>query len=740
MPSAPLPIGILLDACDAYQQPIITGLQRTLEQHGLSSVVFVGRELRSPHRGHQQANRVYQLAHQQMLRGLVVFTASLGNALSDQEFLDFLQPYAGLPAVTIGRKLPGWPAVMPDNLSGMRALMQHLLQVRGCQRFLLVRGIEHNADSQEREGEFRQALQQAGIAFDEDHVLTGGFYGPRARELALQFFQHPQNRDIDAVVCLNDEMALGVMAALKTLHLRVPEDVLVTGFDDIQEGRLHLPPLTTVSQGLEAQGEAAAHLMAELLGGAPAPEMRKVPSQLLLRQSTGLLNTSSNPHVLQLLPEAAGLHQLFLDTLEKQGDLQQVLVRWNALMFQRMSQGLSLEVLDDVLCHWSTQPLDGWDVAQLQQHRALLSEMHSQLFQAQRIAMMHQHASETAHHRFATQNSLVFHSRIDLPDLMQAFLWYVRQLEVQHFYLTVFQDDPPGTAMLMLDLDHPDAAPMAFSGQHLLPMQVVHGLRSGQWWVYPLSTAGEWYGCMVFQAPRGWQVHHETFRSVLTESYHQFWQREQLQAHASQLEWQVQLRTHELQAEILVRQATEQQLQEANRELERLALLDGLTGLYNRMALERKLHEEFLDHRRRERPLGVILCDVDFFKKYNDLYGHPQGDECLRRVARILQGAARRPRDMAARYGGEEFLLLLPETDLAGCLRVAEDIRLRLQALHLPHAASEVAEQVTLSLGVVSVLPETGMRVQDLVQQADQALYHSKQQGRNRATAFHLSI
>jgi diguanylate cyclase (GGDEF)-like protein len=167
-------------------------------------------------------------------------------------------------------------------------------------------------------------------------------------------------------------------------------------------------------------------------------------------------------------------------------------------------------------------------------------------------------------------------------------------------------------------------------------------------------------------------------------------------------------------------------------ELERMALRDGLTSVANRRSFDNSLNVEWRRATRESRALSLLMIDVDFFKLYNDTYGHQGGDECLRRVAGALSGVVKRTSDGVARYGGEEFAILLPATDEPGARVVAERIRAAVEDLAIPHARSEVADRVTISVGAASlVVPLHGEPTQ-LVGLADQALYRAKQLGRNR--------
>jgi diguanylate cyclase (GGDEF)-like protein len=174
------------------------------------------------------------------------------------------------------------------------------------------------------------------------------------------------------------------------------------------------------------------------------------------------------------------------------------------------------------------------------------------------------------------------------------------------------------------------------------------------------------------------------------------------------------------------------QLEEKNRLLERLSSLDTLTGIANRRRFDAALRQEWRRSSRDETPLSLLFCDIDYFKRFNDTYGHQAGDACLVRVAQTMEDSLNRPADLAARYGGEEFVALLVDTEREGARLLAERIRERIESLQLEHRASTVAPYLTVSLGVATSLPRTTQPAADLVSCADRALYRAKQGGRNR--------
>lgn len=184
--------------------------------------------------------------------------------------------------------------------------------------------------------------------------------------------------------------------------------------------------------------------------------------------------------------------------------------------------------------------------------------------------------------------------------------------------------------------------------------------------------------------------------------------------------------------DITARKQIELALQDANQKLEELANLDGLTQVANRRCFNNRLQSEWQRLARENQPLSLILFDVDNFKSYNDYYGHLAGDDCLIRIGQTLQKVVRRSTDLAARYGGEEFVLLLPNTDLEGGIKVAQNIQQEIHNLAIPHAESDVKEIVTVSLGISSLIPTLEVQPDTLVAFADKALYDAKQQGRDR--------
>ena len=205
------------------------------------------------------------------------------------------------------------------------------------------------------------------------------------------------------------------------------------------------------------------------------------------------------------------------------------------------------------------------------------------------------------------------------------------------------------------------------------------------------------------------------------------------QVQLGRLKAELQAKNARLERELLIRQEVEKKLLDLNERLSQLAALDSLTHIANRRTFEDFFAREWQRAQRDKQPLSLVICDIDYFKLYNDSLGHQSGDICLQKVAKAILNTVMRPADLVARYGGEEFAVILPQTPAKNALQVAETIRHEILKLAIPHPQSKVSDYVSLSLGVSCVIPQPKYNKKQLLVTADRALYQAKKQGRDRA-------
>lgn len=166
--------------------------------------------------------------------------------------------------------------------------------------------------------------------------------------------------------------------------------------------------------------------------------------------------------------------------------------------------------------------------------------------------------------------------------------------------------------------------------------------------------------------------------------------------------------------------------------LVKMSMVDGLTAIANRRQFDKEMEQQWQRSVRKQSPIAVLMLDIDFFKQYNDVYGHLKGDDCLKKVAEVLTREMKRPTDLVARYGGEEFVCVLPETDLEGAKCVADNIITTINQANIEHSGSKIGDNLTLSIGLVDILPTLDSSLVDFLSSADKALYQAKLAGRNR--------
>ena len=191
------------------------------------------------------------------------------------------------------------------------------------------------------------------------------------------------------------------------------------------------------------------------------------------------------------------------------------------------------------------------------------------------------------------------------------------------------------------------------------------------------------------------------------------------------------LEQNQVHLEAIVKKRTKQ-LSEANKELEYLSFTDSLTEAANRRSFDKKIQTEWYRAMRQSQPIAIIIIDIDYFKLFNDLYGHQRGDECLRQVAMSLNNVIKRAGEFMARIGGEEFAIALLNTNTSEAIYFAEKLRISIINLKIPHEGSKINDFVTISLGVASLIPEKSLKVEQLIFMADTSLYSAKIEGRNQ--------
>jgi signal transduction histidine kinase/DNA-binding LacI/PurR family transcriptional regulator len=475
-----LTIGLLIGRLgdQRYQAHVWPGVADVAEEQDVNLICFVGGALRAPHEFDAQRNVAYDLASPENVDGLVTMSGSLGQFIGPERLRHFYERYHPLPMVSIAMALNGIPSVLVDNQAGMRDAITHLIEAHGFGRIAFICGPEASPEAEQRYQTYTEVLAEHGLPLDPDLVAPGNFLSPSGEE-AIRLLLDERRAGFEAVVSANDEMALGALAALRERGMRVPEDVSVVGFDDIEEARFVAPPLATIRQPLYEQGRRAAEMLLALLAGEDVPEQVTLPTEFVTRRSCGCLSqpasraamalatwtgealeatSAQRERILSEMGEAAGASAAGIDS----GWAERLLDAFTATL-KDQPRGAFLPTLDEILrqvgaeggdvmrwhrvlsvLHHHAPPslADGEDLSSAddlwQQARTLIEEM-AQWAQAHRRIQAERRAFE-----FTTRISEPLMTAFDVAGLTDVVARRMPQMGIRSCYLSLYEQPAEG--------------------------------------------------------------------------------------------------------------------------------------------------------------------------------------------------------------------------------------------------------------------------------------------------------
>jgi phosphoserine phosphatase RsbU/P len=280
-------VGVLVDWLkDQYQNAILSGIGRAARATGVSLYCFAGGVIGAPRRIGVQRNRVFEMVDTNELGGLIVLAGTIGNHIGAAALSEYCLRYRPLPLVSIAMPLTGSPCIGVDNATGLREGLRHLIAHHGYRRIAFVRGPQQNQEAQSRFQVYFEVLSEFDIPLDP-RLIAPGDWEEQSGADAVRLLWQDRQCDARAIVFANDNMALGGYRALHERHLRIPDDVAVLAFDDIEEARFTSPPLTTVRQPLAEQGSRAFEALVRLRRGNSVAPLERLPTELVIRRSCG---------------------------------------------------------------------------------------------------------------------------------------------------------------------------------------------------------------------------------------------------------------------------------------------------------------------------------------------------------------------------------------------------------------------------------------------------------------------
>ncbi len=501
-------VGLLVGSAeDKYDNALLRGISDVVQPSGANLICFTSGALRSLHGFEAQRNVLYDLVNADNVDGLIV-SGTLAHSVSLADMEDLCRRYQPLPLITVAMQLTGRPSVMVDSGQGMQAVVEHLIATHHYRRIAFVRGPCGQQEAEDRYRAYAEVLTRHNLPIDPDLVLNGD-YTYDSGAAALRTLLDRAGVCFDAIVSANDSMALGALDVLHARGVRVPEDVAVTGFDDTEDARFSLPPLTTVRQSAYLQGREAAHLLLDRLQGNEVATVTFVPSTFIVRRSCGCPEQSV---ALAAVPDTSTVATWHRHEPDQAADIAVTLARaapllpfdlavawtrrWHEAFVTELGEdrpGLFSETLADLLSLSQNIDDDGssWHNV-LSAQRAMLLPALIEAGQAARAENLWQQARvligegarlRQARWRMQTEQraatlreiSEAMVTSFKLADVLDVIAWELPRLHVTACYLSLF-DDPRVSvdqARLILACDRQGRQPLPREGASFPARQLV---------------------------------------------------------------------------------------------------------------------------------------------------------------------------------------------------------------------------------------------------------------------------
>jgi diguanylate cyclase (GGDEF)-like protein len=700
-----------------------------------------------------QYSSIYYYAHPESLDALIVCVGSIASYLSEKDIQEFLSRFDGIPILTLETEIPGYPCLTSDNASGMKKTMQHLINVHNRKHICFVAGKEDNEDSNQRLGIYKEFLEKNGLEFSDTMVARGDFSEYCREEVAELISNNP---DMDAIVFANDQMALGGYAELKSHGIRIGEDVSVVGFDNSPSSVNMDPPLTTVDINSRELGYRAIHSAFKLSMGESSP-VSSLESHFIERLSCGCKLCKET----DIVPSSG-------DLLDK--SLEETIALLDDVLFGEISSAFYAprvyecfnQILRDIVTVVKSPNLDRFPVKSITDKlKSVLNSDLTEFYSAAEIAYVFrelasiisscplppdkQQAFNTMYTTVSSTIALFMSNELykqmqdnmvsgwssiyitrdtltygnDLDRTYSSILDKLKGMEYEGAYIYTY-DDP-----IKLNSDGSWQVPksiflQAFYNQN--NCQVLFGesrrtqsneIFDNEYTYYdkrftsvivPIFTNEDHHGVFVCNTD------FEHFNSIYSTS---------LQLGAS-LKYMALLKEQNIIQEQLKLSLNE--IHEKNELLNQLSTLDELTGIYNRRGFMEKVEYYINIPSNIGKKAILLFADMDSLKVVNDKFGHKDGDFALRNIANILTMSFG-PHDVIGRIGGDEFVCFAFIEDSSFVNEVQDRIKDYSAQLN---ATCGKPYFIEMSVGVSEFVCNGEQKIEDLLSQADNALYSNK--------------
>lgn len=762
-------IGLLIpNIHNDYMAKIVSGIKDKAESRGLSLFVFRGEALEDPNDYGYQNNLIYDFATSDTINGLIIASGALCNYTDKKAFEAFCRKFNSIPKISISVELPGSSSILIDNNLGIKQVLDHLITLHGYKNIAFIRGPENNPEAEVRYDTFVQCMKDYGYPVRSELIVSGDFTIHSGEE-AVKALLKKLSCSIDAVLCANDDMAIGAIRGLTSSGFSVPANVAVVGFDDIESAKFSFPPLTTIKQPLYRQGELAVEQLCLLMDNKITPSVTMLQTELVTRLSCGCLPRSvadkiTSPNesffiespvddlpaglldtvVREILLFYKSLGLTELDKAEITKDTQSILKLLEkaitpqtqdvflTIILPRLYDFVRLQkdpqiyafslnaILKAVRPYFKSAEKKFTADRLFESGQALIQEM-VKTGQANRKYLDKQQFYQMA---FSVQWIL---SSMSMNELTDHICTELKNLGIQSFYFIVYEDKitylrgdkwcmPSNGEVLMAYTNgqlSKSTETRKFLLKHIIPGDLLPENRSYSLVIVPLCFLEQQYGYMLIELNHpDWNIYNYLYLQIRS-------------AYRSVLLIQDQKST-EKQLRVVL-----SELEMLNNRLYNISETDELTGLFNRRG--------FIGIAKKQKDLctktnqnGILFfIDLDGLKKINDTYGHKAGDDAIQSAAQVLKNCFRMT-DTVGRLGGDEFVALTIGVDQHFLPGIEERLKLEIDKNNRENTR-EFA--LSISMGYRYFEADETLEIEKIIQEADEELYKVKKEKKKHLTS-----
>jgi diguanylate cyclase (GGDEF)-like protein len=758
-------IGFLINQLeDGYCNLIWQGAADMAEEKDVNLIIFPGKGKDALYGYEYQHNAIYDMVNKHNLDAVVMASGALSHEISPEAFKEFYQSFGPLPLVSLSWKLDGITSVLVDNKSGMKEAITHLIRDHSCRRIAFILGTENNQEALERYQAYTETLEAHQIKMDPEIIAQGNFTRSSGFE-AMKIILERRKVKCDAVVAANDEMALGAIEFLYSRDLHVPKDMLVIGFDDIEDAQFHIPPLSTIRQPLYEQAKKSVELAIDLAKGKEPPVSVVLPTRLIRRLSCGCLSQTVNLISGPSFQGKISLSQRFhlkksikkimsqvLETHESSHYKEEEILSWvsnlaGVLSEEKANETVSNQFLQNLIDIIITEMNGEFDPVLWQNiitfiyHETLIFikekisvKNFEVLFQKSRVLVAEMTQLKNGIYKVETERHILLLSDViqrlisilHLEELIRSVCNEMPRLGIKSSYISMYNDvvqhekgkkwKMPEWSKLIMAYNENGRISLNedktnFLSRNMVPSGLFPKNRRFTFVMKPLFLLEDQFGFIIFELGSRDGSIYETLRLQISSS----------------IKSSLLVRARNYAERKLIEALDE--LKESNQKLNNLSQTDELTGLYNRRGFI-YLARQNLDLVMRMKRHGMLFfIDLDGLKKINDNYGHDEGDEAIKKTAEILEKTFRGT-DIIARLGGDEFTIFSIDVTQ----RISEEIQARLKKhTDAYNKSSQKPYQLSMSFGAIPFNHNTENSLEELMAQADHLLYEQKKKKKSFA-------